>query len=53
MHRFSFFSTDILEARLRLQYQMARQMGIEGYVAKGFTTSSPDYGAGLAILYDF
>lgn len=45
--------TDYLEARLRLMYQASKHTGIEGYLAKGLTTNSPDYGTGLAIFYDF
>ncbi len=44
---------DLLEMRLKLKYLATSQTGIEGYVAKGVTRSSPDYGSGLAIFYDF
>jgi len=43
----------LLEARLKLKYQATQHTGIEGYLAKGITTSSPDYGTGLAVFYDF
>lgn len=43
----------LLEARLKLKYQATQHTGIEGYLAKGITTSSPDYGTGLAFYYDF
>lgn len=43
----------LLEARLKLKYQTTKQTGIEGYFAKGLSTSSPDYGTGLAVFYDF
>ncbi|MFZ3116374.1 MAG: transporter [Syntrophales bacterium] len=46
-------TTDLLEARLRLIYQASKRTVIEGYLARGLATSSPDYGAGLAIFYDF
>lgn len=46
-------TTDFLEARLRLMYQATKQTGIEGYLARGLTTNSPDYGTGVAIFYDF
>ena len=46
-------STALLEARLKLKYQATKHTGIEGYLAKGITTSSPDYGTGLALFYDF
>lgn len=43
----------LLEARVKLKYQVSQHTGIEGYLAKGITTSSPDYGTGLAVFYDF
>jgi hypothetical protein len=46
-------STALLEARLKLKYQFTRNTGLDGYLAKGITASSPDYGAGLAVIYDF
>lgn len=46
-------SSDLLEVRLKLKYQFATQAGIEGYLSKGLTTNSPDYGGGLAAYYDF
>ncbi|WP_223922586.1 transporter [Geobacter sp. AOG2] len=42
-----------LEARLRVKYQFAKHTGIDGYLAKGITTASPDYGMGLAVFYEF
>jgi hypothetical protein len=46
-------ASDLLEVRLKLKYQATNHTGIDGYVAKGITTSSPDYGAGLSVYYDF
>lgn len=43
----------LLEARLRLKYQATQHTGIEGYLGKGLTTSTSDYGTGLAVFYDF
>ncbi|KAB0669466.1 transporter [Oryzomonas sagensis] len=42
-----------LEARLRVKYQFAKHTGIDGYLAKGITTASPEYGMGLAVFYEF
>lgn len=42
-----------MEMRIKMKYLATLQTGIEGYVAKGVTRSSPDYGCGLAIFYDF
>lgn len=46
-------ATSQLEARLRLKYQFTNHTGIDGYIAKGITTASPDYGTGLAVFYEF
>ncbi|MDD2582549.1 MAG: transporter [Desulfuromonadaceae bacterium] len=46
-------ASSLLEVRLKLKYQATNHTGIEGYAAKGITTNSPDYGAGLAVFYDF
>ena len=42
-----------LEARLRAKYVFTEHTGIDGYLAKGLTTASPDYGMGLAVYYRF
>ena len=42
-----------LEARLRAKYMFTKHTGFDGYLAKGITTSSPDYGMGLAVTYEF
>lgn len=42
-----------LEARLKLMYQFTQNIGLEGYLAKGLTDSSPDYGVGTALFYEF
>ena len=46
-------ASSLLEARLRVKYQITKQTGIDGYLAKGITTASPDYGMGLAVFYQF
>jgi hypothetical protein len=46
-------ASSLLEVRLKLKYQATNHTGIDGYVAKGITTSSPDYGTGLSVYYDF
>ena len=46
-------ASSLLEVRLKLKYQATNHTGIEGYVAKGITTNSPDYGTGLSVYYDF
>jgi hypothetical protein len=42
-----------LEARLRAKYLFTKNTGVDGYLAKGVTTASPDYGMGLAVFYQF
>ncbi len=46
-------ASSLLEVRLKLKYQATKHTGMEGYVAKGITTNSPDYGSGLSVFYDF
>lgn len=46
-------SGSLLEVRLKLKYQTTKQTGIDGYVAKGIATASPDFGTGISIYYDF
>jgi hypothetical protein len=43
----------LLEVRFKLKYQATGRTGIEGYLAKGLTTSSADYGVGLSAYYSF
>ncbi len=46
-------STALLEVRLKLKYQLTEKAALSGYVAKGVTNASPDYGAGVAVAFDF
>ncbi|TWJ19762.1 transporter [Geobacter argillaceus] len=46
-------TSSLLEARLRVKYQLTKHTGIDGYLAKGITTASPDYGMGIAVSYEF
>jgi hypothetical protein len=46
-------SSDLLEVRLKMKYQLTQTMFLEGYLSKGMTANSPDYGSGLAVSYDF
>ncbi|WP_298272122.1 transporter [Geobacter sp.] len=46
-------ASSLLEARLRVRYQLTEHTGIDGYLAKGIAQGSPDYGTGLAIYYEF
>jgi len=46
-------ASSLLEARLKLKYQATSSTGIDGYLAKGITTNSPDYGIGLSVYYNF
>lgn len=44
---------DLLETRLKLKYLATEHTGFEAFVGKGWTRSSPDYGSGIAVIYDF
>lgn len=46
-------SSSLLEVRLKLKFQATTHTGIDGYLSKGITTNSPDYGTGLSVYYDF
>jgi hypothetical protein len=46
-------ASSLLEARLRAKYQLTKHTGLDGYLAKGIQKSSPDYGMGLAVYYEF
>jgi len=46
-------ASELLEVRLKLKYFVTSKAGFEGYLGKGLTTNSPDYGGGLAAFYDF
>ncbi|WP_026841872.1 transporter [Citrifermentans bremense] len=46
-------ASDLVDLRLKLKYLAGVRTGVEGYVAKGVTRSTPDYGGGLAVYYDF
>jgi hypothetical protein len=46
-------ATALLEARLRVKYQLTTHTGIDGYLSKGITTASPDFGTGVALFYYF
>ena len=46
-------ASSLMEARLRVKCQISKHTGIDGYLAKGITTSSPDYGMGVAVFYEF
>lgn len=38
---------------MKVKYQITKHTGIDGYLAKGITTASPDYGMGVAVSYEF
>ncbi len=42
-----------LEVRVKIKYQVMNHTGIDGYLAKGITTASPDYGMGVSVFYEF
>ena len=46
-------ATDLLELRAKGIYEITRKSGIEMYASKGITDSSPDYGGGVTMYYNF
>ncbi len=46
-------SSDLLETRVKMTYRLSGKGSIEGYLAAGLTTGSPDFGVGVAAFYDF
>lgn len=46
-------SGSLLEVRGRLLWNLTDRTALDGYIARGITDSSPDYGAGLAAIYLF
>jgi hypothetical protein len=46
-------SPSLLELRLRAAYQTTDDLVLSGYVGKGLTDGSPDYGLGLSATYSF
>lgn len=41
------------EARVKIFYEYSSQVSVEGYAGTGFSESSPDFSAGLTLLYGF
>ncbi len=46
-------TSDQVEARLKGKYWIADDVRLDGYLAKGLTDQTADYGAGVAIFYFF
>ena len=46
-------SSGLMETRLKLGYRLTGRAGVEGFLAAGLTSGSPDFGAGLSMSYDF
>lgn len=46
-------SPGLLETRLKLAYRLTGRTGIQGFLAAGLTSGSPDFGAGVSMSYDF
>jgi hypothetical protein len=49
----AYGASSLLEVRLKLKYQASKQTGVDGYIAKGIATNSPEYGSGISIYYEF
>jgi hypothetical protein len=46
-------SSGLLETRLKLAYRLTGRAGVQGFLAAGLTSGSPDFGAGVSMSYDF
>lgn len=46
-------ASEMLEARGKVAYRLSAKGSVEGYLAAGLATGSPDFGVGLAVFYDF
>ena len=46
-------SSDLLEARLKVKYKISDELLAEGYLLKGLSNSSADFGLGASISYSF
>lgn len=49
----SDFSSAIAEVRLKTGFRLTGRAGLEAYLATGLTSQSPDFGAGVAVFYEF
>ncbi|HKK02178.1 MAG TPA: transporter [Desulfuromonadales bacterium] len=46
-------SSDLLEARLKIKYKISGDLLAQGYLLKGLSNSSADFGLGASISYSF
>ncbi len=46
-------SDPFFQLRLKALYHISGRLGVDGYVAKGFTNGTPDYALGAEISYQF
>ena len=49
----SRYSGNLLEARIQLLWDITKTTALDLYAAHGITDSSPEYGAGVAVVYTF
>jgi hypothetical protein len=49
----SIFSGDLLEARARLLWSVTSTTAVDMFASHGISTSSPEYGGGIAVVYSF
>jgi hypothetical protein len=49
----SSYSGNLLEARIQMLWDITKTTALDLYAAHGITDSSPEYGAGIAIVYTF
>lgn len=46
-------ASDIAEARLNGTYWLSEDVSLQGYIGKGLTKTAADFGAGMAVYYNF
>lgn len=49
----SSYSGNLLEARIQMLWDITKTTALDLYAAHGITDSSPEYGAGVAVVYSF
>jgi hypothetical protein len=49
----SIYSTDLLEVRARIIWQLTGTTSLDLFGSRGITDSSPEYGGGIAVIYSF
>jgi hypothetical protein len=49
----SEYTSALAELRFKTIYRLTGRASLEGFLAAGLAESSPDFGAGISVFYDF